>query len=188
MGITSAEYAAAMSRVSVVETLLAIDPGNEQSAYVVYDGMKLRMKGIAPNDEIIQILGTEPAVADILVIEQVACMGMAVGAEVFETVFWSGRFAGQWDMLDREWDRMKRHEIKMHLCGSMRAKDANIRQALIDKFGGVNAVGKKHSPGPLYKVSKDIWAALALAVTYWDKKIVSPLVPSDASRAGRKEE
>jgi hypothetical protein len=42
----------------------------------------------------------------------------------------------------------------------MRAKDANIRQALIDKLG---AVGTKKAPGPLYGISGHLWAALAVA-------------------------
>ena len=34
-------------------------------------------------------------------------------------------------------------EEKMNLCGSMKAKDSNIRQALIDRFG---EVGTKKNP------------------------------------------
>ena len=46
----------------------------------------------------------------------------------------------------------------------MRAKDSNIRQALIDKYG---KPGTKKDPNLFYndseqKVSKDIWSALAV--------------------------
>jgi len=99
------------------------------------------------------------------VIEQIAAMGMAVGAEVFETCFWSGRFAEAWG---GSFERLKRHEIKMHLCGNMRAKDANIRVALMDRFGGSQSVGKKKTPGPLYGIAGDQWSALAVAVTWFD--------------------
>jgi len=58
--------------------------------------------------------------------------------------------------------------VKLHLCGSARAKDTNIRQALIDRYGGSAAIGKKAAPGPLYGVSKDVWSALAVAVTAAD--------------------
>jgi len=29
----------------------------------------------------------------------------------------------------------------------------------------VTAVGRKAAPGPLYKISRDVWSALAIAVT-----------------------
>ncbi len=105
-----------------------------------------------------------------LVIEQIAAMGMAVGAEVFETCFWSGRFAQAWR---GPCERLKRHEIKMHLCGNMRAKDANIRVALMDRFGGSQSVGKKKTPGPLYGIAGDQWSALAVAVTWYDTRIAN---------------
>ncbi|MBV8782506.1 MAG: hypothetical protein JO353_14005, partial [Phycisphaerae bacterium] len=56
-----------------------------------------------------------------------------------------------------------------------RAKDGNIRQALIDRFGPTKerAIGKKKSPGPLYGMSGDCWSALAVAVTYADQRITN---------------
>jgi hypothetical protein len=30
----------------------------------------------------------------------------------------------------------------------------------------VTAIGRKASPGPLYGISRDVWSALAIAVTY----------------------
>ena len=153
--------------------ILAIDPGHTQSAYVNFDVAARRLDsfGKCPNAELLDaVRGHRAGSADHLVIEQVACMGMAVGAEVFETVFWSGRFAQAWSCQGRPWSRVKRHEVKMHLCGNMRAKDPNIRQALIDMFsdgrGKEVAVGRKAAPGPLFGVSADVWAALAVAVTW----------------------
>jgi hypothetical protein len=35
-----------------------------------------------------------------------------------------------------------------------------------DRFGGSAAVGRKAAPGPLYGISRDVWSALAIAVTY----------------------
>ncbi len=61
---------------------------------------------------------------------------------------------------------LPRRAVKLALCGDSRAKDANIRQALIDRFGGSAAVGRKAAPGPLYGISRDVWSALAIAVTY----------------------
>jgi hypothetical protein len=41
--------------------------------------------------------------------------------------------------------------------------------ALIDRFGGSErAKGTKKAPGPLLAIKSHEWAALALAVTWWD--------------------
>jgi hypothetical protein len=61
---------------------------------------------------------------------------------------------------------LPRRAVKLALCGDSRAKDANIRQALIDRFGGSAAIGRKANPGPLYGISPDVRSALAIAVTY----------------------
>jgi len=61
---------------------------------------------------------------------------------------------------------LPRRAVKLALCGDSRAKDANIRQALIDRFGGSAAIGRKTAPGPLYGISRDVWSALAIAVTF----------------------
>jgi len=57
--------------------------------------------------------------------------------------------------------RYFRKDIKLHLCGTNKAKDANVRQALIDCLG---PPGTKKSPGPTYGIKSHLWAALALAV------------------------
>ena len=59
----------------------------------------------------------------------------------------------------------------MYLCNSMRAKDSNIRQAILDRYpttggGKCPQVGTKKEPGPLYGVSKDVWAAIGVGLTY----------------------
>jgi hypothetical protein len=111
----------------------------------------------------------------VLVIEQVAGMGMPVGAEVFETVFWSGRFAQKWESQGGVWARLPRRAVKLALCGSVRATDATIRQALVDRYGPgrAAAVGVKAKQGPLYGIKADLWQALALAVTYQQSEGVS---------------
>ena len=162
--------------------ILAIDPGPERSAWLwLGDGMPVAF-AIEPNATVLQRLhdsgglgwDEEPAT---LAIESIASYGMAVGAEVFETCVWSGRFIQGW--LDagilrwREEDsvrRIFRRDVKMHLCGSARAKDANVRQALIDRYGPGKeaAIGRKATPGPLYGVTSHAWSALAVAVTAAD--------------------
>lgn len=152
--------------------LTAIDPGTKRSAFCqLTDDGAIWQAGIVPNNEMLDVVGdwaTDPC-CHTLVIEQIASMGMAVGEEVFTTVHWVGRFHERW--LARggsEPQYIKRIAVKMHVCGHPRAKDPNIRQALIDRYGGAGAIGTKKSPGPLYGFSKDKWAALAVGVTYLD--------------------
>jgi hypothetical protein len=61
--------------------------------------------------------------------------------------------------------RIPRLRVKQALCHDSRAKDANIRAALIDRFGGPASVKKG---GTLYRLKGDEWAALGVACTYWD--------------------
>jgi hypothetical protein len=97
-----------------------------------------------------------------LAIERVASYGMAVGKEVFETCEWVGRFDEAWHATSgRNASLIYRRDVKLHLCQSARAKDANIRQALIDRFG---APGTKKAPGVTYGIKSHLWAAFALAV------------------------
>lgn len=150
--------------------LLAIDPGPNESAYVVYDAIRRHPGPWAKLSNHAMLGVLDDAEPTSLAIEMVQSFGMAVGAETFETVFWVGRFAERW--LDyKPWDRdeavrVYRRDVKMHLCGSARAKDANVRQALIDRYGGKeSAIGRKKTPGPLYGIAGDCWSALAVAVT-----------------------
>lgn len=149
--------------------VLGIDPGNKQSAFVLFDGARVLDHDLLPNASLLTRLRTRDFGGEFLaVIEQIESFGMAVGAEVFETVFWSGRFA----QAAGRFDRVTRKAVKLHLCQTLRAKDPNIRQALLDRFGGTAAaLGRKTAPGPLRGLASHRWAALAVAVTYWDQRI-----------------
>jgi hypothetical protein len=143
-------------------TVMAIDPGPAESAWVLCDGSRLVSFGKYPNANLLNLVRSKPARH--LVVEMIASYGMPVGAEVFETCLVIGRIVEAWGS---PYTLLKRAEVKMHLCNSMRATDATIRQALIDKYGGKErAIGNKRSPGPLYGVKADAWSALALAVTW----------------------
>lgn len=158
-------------------TVLAIDPGNEDSAWVVYDGAKVLKHGKAPNDHLRNLIGMH-LVCDgqrDVAIEMIASYGMPVGREVFDTCVWIGRFAECAESDDGRVTLIYRKDVKLHVCGSPRANDGTIRQALLDRWGGrEKAVGKKASPGPLHGVSGDVWAALAVAVTWWETKRGTP--------------
>jgi len=149
--------------------ILAIDPGSTQSAYVVLDDdLKPVSFGKIANAECKEAISKSIYIYQIknVAIENVACYGMAVGKEVFETCVWIGRFTEKIESEARVPVKyIYRKDEKINLCGSMKAKDSNIRQALIDRFG---VVGVKADKGWFYGVSKDVWSAIAVGVTYAD--------------------
>jgi hypothetical protein len=159
--------------------VLGIDPGPTESAWAIY------WTDVPTNPVVCQKVGNETLLAlltrgtaqgspfqavETIVIEQIASMGMAVGQEVFETCVWSGRFWQAWEghapRQRQHVARVKRFEVKAHLCQNQKARDANIRQALIDRYGGSLSIKKG---GPLHGVAGDCWSALAVAVTYADR-------------------
>lgn len=143
--------------------ILAVDPGNVESAYVILtEEYKIIDFGKVENSLLLDKIKANTQI-DELAIEMVASYGMAVGETVFETVFWIGRF---WEAAPCEIKhKIYRKDEKINLCGTMKAKDANIRQALIDRFG---VVGTKANQGYFYGFKADIWAAMAVGVTYID--------------------
>ena len=150
--------------------ILAIDPGNEFSAYVFYDEQQecMRAFGKLPNDEMRDIVSDGGVVGvpefTHAAIEMIASYGMPVGREIFDTCLWIGRYL-ECVKPHQTHSLVYRKDVKLHLCGSPRAKDSNIRRALIDRFGGDKETKKG---GRLYKVSADVWSALAIAVTHSD--------------------
>jgi hypothetical protein len=161
-----------------VTRILAIDPGNTESAYAVIDQATCRPFefGKIPNLELRDRLWTvapSQIVADHAAIEMIASYGMAVGAEVFETCVWIGRFHTALECASGyEPTLVKRQPVKLHHCQSAKAKDANITQALIDRFayGQPNrGKGTKAQPGWFHGFAADVWQAYALAVYVADE-------------------
>lgn len=168
--------------------ILAIDPGNIESAYVLIEKetyLPIEF-GKIPNEEMLEKV--KNLSYNNLAIEMIASYGMPVGREVFDTCVFIGRCieastnkrAKELQKELRGFDTINlvgteepfyeyiyRKEEKINLCGSMKAKDSNIRQALIDRFG---EVGTKKEQGFFYGFKKDIWAAYAVGVTYLDKE------------------
>ena len=158
--------------------ILAIDPGNIESGYVVIDGGSLKpliAEKVTNEDFLKRIKKSKGMNITDIAIEMVASYGMAVGVTVFETCVWIGRFleACKTVFPDAEIKFIYRKDEKMNLCGSMKAKDSNIVQALIDRFAPNTpnkGKGSKKEPGWFYGFKADIWSAYAVAVTYLDKE------------------
>ncbi len=141
----------------VDKVTLAVDPGSTESAWVLWSGGSIIQSAKIEN-EALRLFMKQRGPFERVVIEMIACYGMPVGKEVFETCLWIGRFIECANGLPVR--LVFRKDIKMHLCNSTRAKDGNVRRALIDKVG---PQGTKKNKGPTYGVAKDIWSALALA-------------------------
>lgn len=163
-------------------TVLAVDPGTEESAFVLFDGQRVLQHATEPNADLLARLvncGFSHAIHE-AVFEQVESFGMPVGREVFETVFWTGRFfeaVALWG--GTVVDRLPRRVVKLHLCSSARAKDANIRCAILDRFGGKEqAIGRKAAQGPLFGIKSHEYAALAVALTWLDQRATARLPAS----------
>ncbi len=58
----------------------------------------------------------------------------------------------------------------------MKAKDSNIKQALINRYANHDfrsGKGMKKNPDTFYGVAKDVWQAIAVGVTYYEGLINS---------------
>ena len=158
---------------------IGIDPGNTHSALValtedLYPYVHGKVENGKIYREILDCIELSDRITPLYFgIECVACYGMAVGKSVFETAEWCGRLR---EMLHRSFYvenntfRVYRRDVKLHICKSAKAKDGNVRQALIDRYeptggGKTPQIGTKAEPGPLYGFASDQWAALGVALT-----------------------
>jgi hypothetical protein len=153
--------------------MLAVDPGNTQSAWALIDPHDCKPLDIGKRDnnyvrDALRTLSPCSTVA----IEMVASYGMPVGADVFETCVEIGDFRRiVEDTTGRRPHLIYRRDVKLHHCNTPRANDANITQALIDRFaaGQPNrGKGTKKQPGWFHGFAADIWQAYALAVLLAD--------------------
>lgn len=172
--------------------VVAVDPGPTHSAAVVWDGKSILGHIYAESAEVLdEVTRRYRDSGATLVVEMVASYGKPVGAEVFETCVWIGRFLALWP--EAMADRVTRQAVKHHLCLSMTVRDCHVRQALIDRFGcpkgrkcqackGKGWVGRgrpvctscdgsgwEQPPGITQGLTGDKWAAFAVAVTWLDQ-------------------
>lgn len=157
-----------MSRV------LAIDPGNKLTGWCVIDRGTLKplLFGKTENKKLAEEVKSELQF-DEFVIERVASYGMVVGKEVFQTCEWIGRFVQIASDRNIPISYIYRKDEKLHICGDSRAKDSNIRRALIERFAQhdfKNGKGTKSSPDWFYGFSgSDMYAAYTCGITFIEK-------------------
>lgn len=156
--------------------LLAIDPGNRESGYVLLDPRTYRPLEFdkIPNETLAARLSLLTSDTAHVVIEQIGHYGtgMPAGRDVFDTCRWIGRFEQILDDIGLVPGLVLRAKVKAHLCHSSKAKDSNITQALVDRFapGQPNhGKGTKAKPGWFHGFRADVWQAYALAVYAADR-------------------
>jgi hypothetical protein len=153
--------------------ILAIDPGTTQSGFVLFDPKTQQPHefGKIPNEEVIRGIAEGRWAPDLLAVEMIQSYGMPIGRETMETILWLGEMIHAWRRMTGERAVLVyRKNVCSYLCRNGKASDANIRQALIDRYpptggGKLPQVGIKSAPGPLYGFSGDAWQALAVAFT-----------------------
>ena len=125
--------------------ILCIDPGSRHTGSVILeprDGDLPRLIdpwSSNPVDFMEWLRGDLPEPLEGAVIEHVGHYGtgMSAGADVFETCILIGRIVEILRPLPVE--KVRRQSIKTQLCGRATAKGSNVRQALIDRWGGRRA-------------------------------------------------
>lgn len=150
--------------------VFAIDPGSKKSGYVIWDGEKLLGKGHEDNEEVIRQIElsyhSDTNSEMIVAIEQIRGYGQVAGNDTYDTCEWCGHFARYAMTLGCSVSMIPRKDVKKHLCGNTTTNDKYVRQALIDRIGDQ---GTKKDPGPLFGISGHLFAALAVAVTCFDR-------------------
>lgn len=102
-----------------VTTILAIDPGSYQSAWLRFERGRPQGFGITAYDTLTKALRTG-GLPDVVVIEKIESYGSAVGAEVFDTVWCTGRFT---EAANRATVVMlPRRIVKLTVCGDSRRR------------------------------------------------------------------
>lgn len=149
--------------------ILAIDPGNALSAFTIIDAGNRKPVAFAKtlNEALLESIEQGAFSYDVVYIEMVASYGMAVGAEVFDTCVWVGRYLQAAMVAGADVHLVTRLHVKLHHCHDSKAKDSNIVRALVDRFayGQPNyGKGTRADPGWFYGFSADVWQAYALAV------------------------
>ena len=166
--------------------VLAIDPDPNGGSWVLFGAdQKITCHGWREPIEKLCYFIRDWGVENV-VVENLQSYGMSAGASMFDTAKSIGELRGCCRGRALFDDTLTRPYIKAALCKSVRAKDANVRAALIDLYGGDKraAIGLKASPGPLYGITKDRWAALALAVVWLGMRGLGPLAVRDSVKEG----
>lgn len=174
--------------------LLAIDPGTTQSAYVMLDEKyRILSADKVDNETMIAIIADAPGV-DVVVIEDMeprytsgdrSAAGAVMGASTIQTIKWMGQFGRQAAMRGLGVDWIFRRDERSALIptkknglpplppGTPAHADGQIRASLIQRFARYDTAtgkGTKKEPDVFYGFAGDMWQAMAVGVTWLDKR------------------
>lgn len=168
VGVTTAEVENVALRGDLAR-IFAVDPGPVESGWIQMLGNRVLRKGKDENENVRRILREAAEDRYDIVLEQVQPYGQVLGWELLITIQWLGQFKQVVEEIPGARLSMPtRKEVVTALCGTAKGGDAMVRARLVDLYGpGERAAkGNKAEPGPLYGISGDMWAALALATWY----------------------
>lgn len=161
------------------ERWLCIDPGTTKTGWVIFDPLAEKPVEAGWEDNATVLWRIENMnFHDRVIMETFAAQGMPLGDSSLQTVRWEGRFVER-ALMSRgiEVDHITRRAIKIAICGSSRAKDSNIRAAMVDMYAFAwsnigNGLGVKDNPSPLACLrsgkgaTAHTFAALAVAAAW----------------------
>lgn len=155
-------------------TLLALDVGTTETGWCLMDFETLHPEvfGKTENNELIGMIQRMPI--NYAVYEKFESFGMPIGQTTIDAIQWNGRFIQALKEIGVDADCVTRKDEKLILCQSMKANDATIKQALVDRFAyGQKNYGKgtKKDKGWFYGFRADVWSAYAVGVTWKEKKL-----------------
>lgn len=153
--------------------ILALDVGTEQSGYCLMDRETYKPLEFGKIDNFTLLENVvRHGVYDVLVYEEFQSYGMPVGKSTIASITWNGRYIQASCERKIPYFPVYRVEEKINLCGTTKAKDANLRQAMIDRFATFdfkNGKGTKDNRDWFYGFSKDAWSAAIIGVTFIDR-------------------
>lgn len=157
--------------------IVAIDPGPEKTGVLSISKFENVGGVIFPRVDYnvhipnIDVTALNSDFSPNVVIEMPEPRGMPVGKDVFDTIYWAGRFTQHFKSIHCDVYHMNPRGIKIAICGVAKAKDPSIREAILDildpnRVYGKYGRGKKGANGPLYGIVDHSFACMRMAIAY----------------------
>lgn len=162
--------------------VFAVDPGTTASGFAEFrDGVLERTGKMSNIDLRAQIAAAARAgLIDVLIIE--GMRNPRADEMTFKTCYEIGRFIERTEALGVSTVMVYRHEIKKHWLGTNQGGDKEIREALVEHYGGWVKVPTKtknarnpfrnEPPEALKDVKADAWSALAIGLYAYRRHIL----------------